>query len=291
MKAMTRLVMALILVAGLTVPAAARALDWETLWWNADQRAAHLMQRDKHVEAARTFDDQRWRAAALYRAGENQAAAKAWSTLDDAQAHYNRGNALARSGDLPAAAEAYETVLARAPDHADARHNLDLIRERMQEGDDDQQGEPGQDERRQPDQGEGDEKSSADGDTEQQRSRGESGRQERDGQDSQSPEDSGAAGKPPPSQAADDGFGEQSRDQQPGQPEQSPAASTGQGDAEQDAGAAMSARDEADDPAEQAAMEQWLRRIPDDPGGLLRRKFRYQYQRRERGEDEVREPW
>ncbi len=30
---------------------------------------------------------------------------------------------------------------------------------------------------------------------------------------------------------------------------------------------------------EQQAMEQWLRRIPDDPGGLLRRKFRYQYQR------------
>ena len=28
----------------------------------------------------------------------------------------------------------------------------------------------------------------------------------------------------------------------------------------------------------QLAKEQWLRRIPDDPGGLLRRKFRYQYQ-------------
>jgi Ca-activated chloride channel family protein len=28
------------------------------------------------------------------------------------------------------------------------------------------------------------------------------------------------------------------------------------------------------------AMEQWLRRIPDDPGGLLRRKFRNQHQRR-----------
>ena len=27
------------------------------------------------------------------------------------------------------------------------------------------------------------------------------------------------------------------------------------------------------------AMEQWLRRIDNDPGGLLRRKFRYQYQR------------
>lgn len=34
---------------------------------------------------------------------------------------------------------------------------------------------------------------------------------------------------------------------------------------------------------EQLAAEQWLRRIPDDPGGLLRRKFQYQYQQRGRG--------
>jgi len=30
------------------------------------------------------------------------------------------------------------------------------------------------------------------------------------------------------------------------------------------------------------ALEQWLRRIPDDPGGLLRRKFMYQYREREK---------
>ena len=35
----------------------------------------------------------------------------------------------------------------------------------------------------------------------------------------------------------------------------------------------------------QQAMEQWLRRIPDDPGGLLRRKFRYQYQRYRKDQD------
>jgi Ca-activated chloride channel family protein len=38
------------------------------------------------------------------------------------------------------------------------------------------------------------------------------------------------------------------------------------------------------------AMEQWLRRIPDDPGGLLRRKFRNQHQRRGAPEDEA-ETW
>jgi Ca-activated chloride channel family protein len=38
------------------------------------------------------------------------------------------------------------------------------------------------------------------------------------------------------------------------------------------------------------AMEQWLRRIPDDPGGLLRRKFRNQHQRRGAPEDQT-ETW
>ena len=36
---------------------------------------------------------------------------------------------------------------------------------------------------------------------------------------------------------------------------------------------------------EQMAAQQWLRRIPDDPGGLLRRKFLYQYRQRPRGPD------
>jgi len=38
------------------------------------------------------------------------------------------------------------------------------------------------------------------------------------------------------------------------------------------------------------AMEQWLRRIPDDPGGLLRRKFRNQHERRGAPADES-EAW
>jgi Ca-activated chloride channel family protein len=31
------------------------------------------------------------------------------------------------------------------------------------------------------------------------------------------------------------------------------------------------------------AVEQWLQRVPDDPGGLLRRKFQLEYERRQRG--------
>ena len=36
---------------------------------------------------------------------------------------------------------------------------------------------------------------------------------------------------------------------------------------------------------QQQAMEQWLRRIPIDPGSLLRNKFRYQYQKTGKDQD------
>ncbi len=42
---------------------------------------------------------------------------------------------------------------------------------------------------------------------------------------------------------------------------------------------------------EKMAAEQWLRRIPDDPGGLLRRKFIQQYQQRNRSKDDSKQPW
>ena len=36
---------------------------------------------------------------------------------------------------------------------------------------------------------------------------------------------------------------------------------------------------------QQQAMEQWLRRIPNDPGALLRNKFRHQYRRMGKDQD------
>ena len=36
------------------------------------------------------------------------------------------------------------------------------------------------------------------------------------------------------------------------------------------------------DEEERQALQQWLRRVPDDPGGLLRRKFQQQHEQRVR---------
>ena len=46
------------------------------------------------------------------------------------------------------------------------------------------------------------------------------------------------------------------------------------------------AQAKAETPAERErrlANEAWLRRVPDDPGGLLRAKFRLEYERRQQG--------
>jgi Ca-activated chloride channel family protein len=42
---------------------------------------------------------------------------------------------------------------------------------------------------------------------------------------------------------------------------------------------------------EKLSSEQWLRQVPDDPGGLWRRKFQYQYQRQYGGQAGSEDTW
>jgi Ca-activated chloride channel family protein len=82
------------------------------------------------------------------------------------------------------------------------------------------------------------------------------------------------------------------------EPEPEPAGRQGagqEGDAEQPDGSLHAAGDEPTPEELEArqAADQWLRRIPDDPAGLLRRKFLYQYRARagENGDMSANNPW
>ena len=54
---------------------------------------------------------------------------------------------------------------------------------------------------------------------------------------------------------------------------------------------ALAAEDVNEDSETDRAADQWLKRIPDDPGGLLRRKFRYQYRQRENSQRDEEQAW
>ncbi len=84
------------------------------------------------------------------------------------------------------------------------------------------------------------------------------------------------------------GQGQQGDEQQDG--EQGDEESDEPGEGEQQGQPNPSEIEENWSEEDAQAMEQWLRRIPDDPGGLLRRKFRNQHQRRGAPADES-EAW
>ncbi|WP_409997612.1 tetratricopeptide repeat protein, partial [Escherichia coli] len=64
-----------------------------------------------------------WRGSALYRDGRFDDAAQAFADQPGAVGHYNRGNALARAGQLKQALDAYQQALDDHPDFEDARAN------------------------------------------------------------------------------------------------------------------------------------------------------------------------
>lgn len=76
--------------------------------------------------AATLTDDPALRGMALSGMGRHRAAAEAFAEAGPAQT-YNRATALARDGDYAEALLAYDGLLVRNPDHADARANFALL--------------------------------------------------------------------------------------------------------------------------------------------------------------------
>ena len=258
----------------LLLPPDAQALDRQAWWQNNDQRANQLFEQGDHAAAAELFDDPDWKASSNYRAGDYAAALDTWEQLESEAAAYNHANALAKLGRLDDALAAYDRLLQQNPAHEDARYNKQAIEEFLKNQQPQQQ-EGKQGEQQQQQQGQ-------QGDQQQQQS----------GQgETQSEESEQAAGsrQDQPETGAQD---QQQAQQQDGQDdtEQQQSAKQEQANAAEQQAAESETMAELDQQMSEQAAEQWLRKIPDDPGGLLRRKFIYQYRKRG-GVDAEGRPW
>jgi len=257
----------LVVLAVLPLARPAQASLWEDLWYTRDQQAERRLQAGEPDEAAALFKDPDWQAVAQYRAGDYAASAHNFAESEDTRSLYNLGNALARQGELESAIDAYEEVLERDPDYEDARYNRDLLQQAQQQQQQQQQGDQQQSADQQ---GEGQQQSEPGDESEQESS-------EQSGQ-SDSQQDSDA------SQREQEASQE---DLEALQEELQRAAEEAERNQEQVAQQMTPEELEAlrRQQEQQEAMEQWLRRIPNDPGGLLRRKFRYQYQKTGKDQD------
>lgn len=260
------------------MPRPAQAQSWDGLWQREDQRAPEMISENPE-RAAQNLQDPDLRGSALYRSGDYDQAAEAFSKGDAAAALYNRANALAKAGKLEEALSAYEQVIEQQPDHEDALFNRQLVQQLLEQQQQDQSGQEGNESGDQSDQQQGDEQ----GDSQSQPDN-QSGNQDQSGEDQS---DSEQAENQQQQNGQSDQQPQEQKPSPQSQEQQQAGSESKEGTSEQQAAAPA----ELDTSPLSQGQEQWLRRVPDDPGGLLRRKFLQQYQQRNTQTDEGDTPW
>jgi Ca-activated chloride channel family protein len=297
----------LVLAAVQAPPASAAADGW---WSRADQEGVRAFERGEPGVAAELFDDPAWRGVSQYKSGDFEGAIETLQGREDTLSQYNLGNALAQASHLEEAIDAYEQILEQDPSHEDARFNRDLVQELLEQQQQEQERQQQeQQEQQQPQQGQ---------DPQQQDEPQQSQQQSSEGQ-SQEPQGQPQSQESQPSQQPEDPTQQQAENstQQPGQQQKQPQKSPSEYDQDSEPAGSASSREpgprEASEearagtqsesgegeeqqggapPAPGAArelserdqeVEQWLNRVPDDPGGLLREKLRRRYAERRYG--------
>jgi len=253
-------------------PPPAYAFGWKDLWLRADQQAQRHLQQGDAQTAAQQFHDADWRGMALYEAGDYEAAAQAFAESSDIESRYNRGNALARAGELQQAIDAYRDVLQQNPGHEDAQANLELLEkllqdQQQQQGDDSSQqnddSEQSQENKESQENQDNDAGSDAEENAEQQPDlKGLEDGKDSDQDESQNDQQQNEVVQSEQDDQQQEGQDQQPENRQPPMPEDSVM------------------EDEQHLSEEDIALEQWLRQIPEDPSGLLRRKFMLEHMQR-----------
>lgn len=248
------------------------------LWRRPDQQAYDHMQSGQRA----------------YRQGDFARAESEFAKVDSADAAYNRGNALARLGKYREAVQSYDQALRRDPAMVDAKVNREAVLKAMrqppqgqqsgnkgqqgrkqgqqqsgqQQGGQQQQGGSQQDNPQQNGQQGGSQQGSQSQNNQQQNSQQQNGQSPAGGQ-SGNPKPEDRAGQ----EAADAAQRERMRE----------AMNQGKGDAQGRQSGAGSQPETAAERERRQQVDAWLRRIPDDPGALLRSKFQLERERRRGG--------
>ena len=228
---------------------------WDDLWQTSDQQAKKAFDKKDYKQASKLFNNKQWQGASEYKQQNYKSAIESFSQLDDVDSLYNTATSLAKNHQFKEAEYYYEQVLKKSPQHQDAMFNKKLVRAILDKQE--QEKKDQQDQQDQQDQKNSEQQS----DQESEKSKSE-----------KSESDGSKAEESNPEQAED--AERKIADEQSEEEKSQPAKLT---------------QDQRNDLEKEQALEHWLEKIPDDPGGLLRRKMYREYQRRngQQTEDEI----
>ncbi len=265
----------LVLLVVLTFPMAqpVEAFEWRSWFKNSDQKASEQFKAGEFDAAGQQFEQADWRAASQFKSEQYDDALQHYDVVNDL---YNKGNALAKMERYDDALKAWEEQLKANPKHDDAAFNKQQLEDFLKQQQEQQKDEQSKDDKQQ--------------DKEQDSEQKESDQQESDQQDqSDQKKDDQQQNKPSEEEQAEQDKAEQEQSEQEKKEQQEAKekeqqseqkeASQEQKDeqkSKQQLAAEQALEEQMSDPLDEET-KQWLRRVPDDPGGLMRNKFRYQY--------------
>ncbi len=257
-------------------PQTAYAFSWSDLWLNKDQQAQQAFDKQDYATAQEQFEHYQWKGSAAYKNQQYQAAIDEFSQGNMASDYYNKGNAHAQLGQFDEAIEAYDQALAKDPTLDDAKTNKALVEElKKQEQQQEQQNQ------------EQNQDGSSDNNQNQQSSQSDNQQQE----SSEQKQEQGQQEKNSETSQAETGENQQNNDKNNNEDSDSNAENQATQLKSQEDTAEESEENKQTSDADSASLahlseeekhelEQWLRKVPDDPSGLLRRKFEYEFQKR-----------
>ena len=237
-----------ILVLSTINPQIAKANVWDDLWQTRDQQANKAFENNDFKNAAELFEDNRWQGASNYKEGNFDAAIQQFSQSDDLESIYNKSNSLAKAQNFEQAIEGYDQVLEKSPQHEDALFNKKLVEELLKQQQEQEKKE-----------------------------------QDQKDQENKENQDSESDSKEKSEQDSDEKSEEEKNSEQQEDQEQK---SQQESDEKAEEKEVELTEDQRDQNEKDQALEHWLKKIPDDPGGLLRRKMYREYQRRGRQQKE-----
>jgi len=306
------LVLLVVLVLPLSRPA--EALDWQQWFKNSDQKAAEQFKAEKFDAAGAQFKQPDWRAAAQFKNKQFEEALQHYSETNDL---YNKGNALAKIERYDEALKAWDKALKEDPNQKDVAFNKkqleaflkqqkqdqqkqdqqkqDQQKQDQQKQDQQKQDQQKQDQQKQDQQKQDQQKQDQQKQDQQKQDQQKQDQQKQD-QQKQDQQKQDQKKKPSDEKQSDKGKKKEQSEQEKQDAKKQEKIKKAQADEQkekqktkQQIAAEEALKEQMHDPLDEKT-KQWLRRIPDDPGGLMRNKFRYQYKQLNRQAHEQ-NPW